>query len=124
MAAQEGGSGAAPDAAFEVDLARQEAIFEERAGEPLVERPGGLRAVCGGEVFVGDAGAEAASGARATRPGRPFFLRASGPPLSSARDFRAGAWPEPAVGTPVTPRCGDGVATAAGFWAAGRAWLK
>jgi len=73
MAAQElqGGHGVS----FEADLARQEAIFEERAGELLAEHPDKFIAVCGGEVFVGDTDAEAVSRARAAHPGRPFFLR-------------------------------------------------
>lgn len=42
------------DAAAEEDLARQEAIFEERREELLARYPGKNIGICGGEVFVGN----------------------------------------------------------------------
>jgi len=83
MAAQElqgrRDAGAAPAAAFEEDLARQEAIFEERAGELLARHPDKFIAVCGGDVFVGEDDGDAISKAQAAHPGRPFFLRRHDP---------------------------------------------
>ena len=88
MAAQElqdrHGAGTAPAGTFEEDLARQEAIFGERAGELLARHPDKFMAVCGGDVFVGEDDGDAISRAQAAHPGRPFFLRRHDPLFAPA----------------------------------------
>jgi len=90
MAAQELQAGRGAGATLEEDRDRQEATFREREAELLARHPGKSIVVCGGEVFVGDAGEEAVSRAETAHPGRPFFLHMRDPPAGGDDDPRDG----------------------------------
>jgi len=67
------------DAAAEADLARQEAIFEERREELLAKYPGKNIGICGGDVFVGNSIDEVTDKVEEVYPDRLIYFY--GPPV-------------------------------------------